>query len=113
MKFRTPARKYALVAAVIAAPLALAACSDSDDAAYETDTETVEIEANEALENVDAMPVEDPQASMPDPVVPSTTQTVDPEAAAAAEAARQQTLQDEGDDAAATAAAAMDAMNEE
>ena len=70
-------------------------------------------EANEALENVDAMPVEDPQASMPDPVVPSTTQTVDPEAAAAAEAARQQTLQDEGDDAAATAAAAMDAMNEE
>ncbi len=44
MKFRTPARKYALVATVIAAPLALAACSDSDDAAYETDTETVEID---------------------------------------------------------------------
>ncbi|MEC7818741.1 MAG: hypothetical protein VX454_08750 [Pseudomonadota bacterium] len=117
MKFRltsrTPARTCALVAAVIAAPLALAACSDSDDAAYETDTETVEIEANEALENVDAMPVEDPQASMPDPVVPSTTQTVDPEAAAAAEAARQQSIQDEGDDAAATAAAAMDAMNQD
>jgi hypothetical protein len=109
MKFRNPA----LIAAAIAAPLALAACSDSDDMSYETDTETVEIEANEALEGIDAQPVEDPQASMPDPVVPSTTQTIDPEAAAAAEAARQQTLQNEGDDAAATAAAAMDAMNEE
>ena len=74
---------------------------------------TIKFAEDEALENVDAMPVEDPQATMPDPEVPSTTQTVDPEAAAAAAAARQQTLQDEGDDAAATAAAALDAMNEE
>ena len=49
MKFRLTSRTPALFVAVIAAPLALAACSDSDDAAYESDTETVEIEANEAL----------------------------------------------------------------
>lgn len=102
-------RKTALVAAILAAPLALSACSDSDDAAYETETDTVEIEANEALEGVDAMPVADPQANIPDPVAPPAP-TVDEEAA---EVARQQTLQDEGDDAAATAAAAADAMIEE
>ena len=40
MKFRLTSRTPALFAAVIAAPLALAACSDSDDAAYESDTAT-------------------------------------------------------------------------
>ena len=110
MKFRsTPA----LLAAVIAAPLALSACSDSDDVAYEDTADTVEIEANEALENIEAEPVADPQAAAPDPVPTTAERAIDAEAAEAAEAARQQSIQDEGDDAAATAAAAMDAMTEE
>lgn len=89
-------------ALILAAPLALAlsACGRSDSASTEAEADTVEMPANEALENVDEMPVADPMAN----ATPTETGTPEP--------TEQEKIQAAGDSAADTAAAAADAMNE-
>ena len=93
MKFR-----FAITAA---ATVALAACGSADDASTEAQADTVEVTADEALEGVEEMPVEDAGVSA--------------EAAAAEEmsATEEAQIQAAGDNAADTAAAAMDAMAED
>lgn len=93
MKFR-----FAVTAA---ATVALAACGSADDASTEAQADTVEVTADEALEGVEEMPVEDAGVSA--------------EAAAAEEmsATEEAQIQAAGDNAADTAAAAMDAMAED
>lgn len=54
-------RSTALVLAL--ATLPLAACGNYEDASAEAQADTVEIPANEPLENVTAVPVADPQAN--------------------------------------------------
>ena len=93
MKFR-----FAVTAA---ATVALADCGSADDASTEAQADTVEVTADEALEGVEEMPVEDAGVSA--------------EAAAAEEmsATEEAQIQAAGDNAADTAAAAMDAMAED
>ena len=55
MKFR--------IALTAAASLALAACGSSEDASTEAEADTVEMTADEALTDVEEMPVEDPAAN--------------------------------------------------
>lgn len=93
MKFR--------IALTAAASLALAACGSSEDAATEAEADTVEMTADEALTDVEEMPVEDPAAN---------TAPVEMDTASPSEEAE---IQEAGDSAADTAAAAMDAMAED
>ena len=93
MKFR--------IALTAAASLALAACGSSEDASTEAEADTVEMTADEALTDVEEMPVEDPAA---------TTAPVEMDTASPSEEAE---IQEAGDSAADTAAAAMDAMAED
>ncbi|KZY94785.1 MULTISPECIES: hypothetical protein [unclassified Erythrobacter] len=93
MKFR--------IALTAAASLALAACGSSEDASTEAEADTVEMTADEALTDVEEMPVEDPAAS---------TAPVEMDTASPSEEAE---IQEAGDSAADTAAAAMDAMAED
>ncbi|MDQ0566360.1 hypothetical protein GRI55_02925 [Erythrobacter citreus] len=93
MKFR--------IALTAAASLALAACGSSEDASTEAEADTVEMTADEALTDVEEMPVEDPAAN---------TATVEMDTASPSEEAE---IQEAGDSAADTAAAAMDAMAED
>jgi hypothetical protein len=95
MKFR--------IALTAAAMLAIAACGSAEEASTEAEADTGEIAADEALEGVDEVPVEDAGAN--------AVATDEAEAEAAATEADQ--IQEAGDDAADTAAAAMDAMAEE
>ena len=81
--------------------LALAACGSSEDASTEAEADTVEMTADEALTDVEEMPVEDPAAS---------TAPVEMDTASPSEEAE---IQEAGDSAADTAAAAMDAMAED
>ncbi|WP_375289921.1 hypothetical protein [Qipengyuania sp.] len=92
-------------AIAFAAPLALAlsACGSSDNASTEAEADTVEIPANEALEGVEAMPVEDPDAN---------TQFVDPADDTTPAETEEDRIQAAGDSAADTAAAAADAMGD-
>jgi hypothetical protein len=55
MKFR--------LALTVAATAALSACGSSEDASLEAEADTVEMTADEALTDVEEMPVEDPAAS--------------------------------------------------
>lgn len=93
MKFR--------IALTAAATFALAACGSTEDASTEAEADSVEVVADEALGDLDELPVEDPAANA--------------EAAAPAEVSEteQAQIQDAGDKAADTAAAAMDAMAED
>ena len=93
MKFR--------IALTAAASLALAACGSSEDASTEAEADTVEMTADEALTDVEEMPVEDPAAN---------TAPVEMDTASPSEEAE---IQEAGDSAADTAAAAMDAMSED
>lgn len=93
MKFR--------IALTAAASLALAACGSSEDASTEAEADTVEMTADEALTDVEKMPVEDPAAN---------TAPVEMDTASPSEEAE---IQEAGDSAADTAAAAMDAMAED
>lgn len=93
MKFR--------IALTAAASLALAACGRSEDASTEAEADTVEMTADEALTDVEEMPVEDPAAN---------TAPVEMDTASPSEEAE---IQEAGDSAADTAAAAMDAMAED
>lgn len=93
MKFR--------IALTAAASLALAACGSSEDASTEAEADTVEMTADEALTDVEEMPVEDPAAN---------TAPVEMDTASPSEEAE---IQEAGDSAADTAAAAMDAMGED
>jgi hypothetical protein len=93
MKFR--------IALTAAASLALAACGSSEDASTEAEADTVEMTADEALTDVEEMPVEDPAAN---------TAPVEMDTASPSEEAE---IQEAGDSAADTAAAAMDAMAED
>ena len=93
MKFR--------IALPAAASLALAACGSSEDASSEAEADTVEMTADEALTDVEEMPVEDPAAN---------TAPVEMDTASPSEEAE---IQEAGDSAADTAAAAMDAMAED
>ena len=92
-------------AIAFAAPLALAlsACGSSDNASTEAEADTVEIPANEALEGVDAMPVEDPSAN---------AEMTEPTEEATPTETEQDRIQAAGDSAADTAAAAADAMGD-
>lgn len=93
MKFR--------IALTAAASLALASCGSSEDASTEAEADTVEMTADEALTDVEEMPVEDPAAN---------TAPVQMDTASPSEEAE---IQEAGDSAADTAAAAMDAMAED
>ena len=93
MKFR--------IALTAAASLALAACGSSEDASTEAEADTVEMTADEALTDVEEMPVEDPAAN---------TAPVEMDTASPSEEAE---IQEAGDSAADIAAAAMDAMAED
>ena len=93
MKFR--------IALTAAASLALAACGNSEDPSTEAEADTVEMTADEALTDVEEMPVEDPAAN---------TAPVEMDTASPSEEAE---IQEAGDSAADTAAAAMDAMAED
>lgn len=93
MKFR--------IALTAAASLALAACGSSEGASSEAEADTVEMTADEALTDVEEMPVEDPAAN---------TAPVEMDTASPSEEAE---IQEAGDSAADTAAAAMDAMAED
>ena len=93
MKFR--------IALTAAASLALAACGSTEDASTEAEADTVEMTADEALTDVEEMPVEDPAAN---------TAPVEMDTASPSEEAE---IQEAGDSAADTAAAAMDAMAED
>ena len=93
MKFR--------LALTVAATAALAACGSSEDASLEAEADTVEMTADEALTDVEEMPVEDPAAN---------TAPVEMDTASPSEEAE---IQEAGDSAADTAAAAMDAMAED
>lgn len=93
MKFR--------IALTVAASLALAACGSSEDASTEAEADTVEMTADEALTDIEEMPVEDPAAN---------TAPVEMDTASPSEEAE---IQEAGDSAADTAAAAMDAMAED
>ena len=93
MKFR--------IALTAAASLALAACGSSEDASTEAEADTVEMTADEALTDVEEMPVEDPAAN---------TAPVEMDTASPSEEAE---IQEAGDSAADTAAAAMDAIAED
>lgn len=88
-------------ALVLAVPLALAlaGCGRSDNATSEAQADTVEIPANEALQNAPA-PVVDPNAN----ALPTESATP--------EVTEQEKIQAAGDSAADTAAAAADAMTE-
>jgi hypothetical protein len=94
MKFR--------IALVAAASLALAACGSSQDASTGAEADSVEVDADNSLQGVDATPVPDADAT-------STAEPTD-EASATSEA---QQIQDAGDKAADTAAQAMDALSED
>ncbi|MEP3051898.1 MAG: hypothetical protein ABJP48_04055 [Erythrobacter sp.] len=59
-------KKFTRALAVAGATVALAACGSSDDAASESTAETVEIPADEALERVADVPVEDVEAAVED-----------------------------------------------
>lgn len=88
-------------ALILAIPLALAACGRSDNASTEAEADTVEIPANEALQDVNEAPVADPNANAALPAGEATpTQT------------EEERIQAAGDSAADTAAAAADAMDE-
>lgn len=89
---------------IIALPLslALAACGRSEKATTDAQPDTVEIPADEALQNVPDQPVADPSANA---ALPSTETTTS--------AAEQKKIQEAGDNAAQTAAAAADAMGSE
>ena len=89
------------IALTAAATLALAACGSTEDASTEAEADTVEIGAEEALSDVDAMPVEDAAAN---------TEAAAPAGVSPSEQAQ---IQEAGDKAADTAAAAMDAMAED
>lgn len=89
------------IALTAAASLALAACGSSEDASTEAEADTVEMTADEALTDVEEMPVEDPAAN---------TAPVEMDTASPSEEAE---IQEAGDSAADTAAAAMDAMAED
>ena len=66
--------KKLLTAAFISTfTLALAACGSSDDAATEAEADTVELPADEAMEDVTAEPVADPAATTPTPGATETT----------------------------------------
>jgi len=93
MKFR--------IALTAAASLALAACGSSEDASTEAEADTVEMTADEALTDVEEMPVEDPAAN----TAPVEMDTTSP--------SEEAEIQEAGDSAADTAAAAMDAMAED
>ena len=93
MKFR--------IALTAAASLALAACGSSEDASTEAEADTVEMTADEALTDVEEMPVEDPAAN----TAPVEMDTASP--------SEETEIQEAGDSAADTAAAAMDAMAED
>lgn len=95
MKFR--------LALTVVATAALAACGSADDASMEAEADTVEVAADDALEGVEDMPVEDAGAS-------AEAAEAEAEEAAATEEAQ---IQAAGDNAADTAAAAMDAMAED
>ena len=95
MKFR--------LALTAAATVALAACGSADDASMEAEADTVEVAADDALEGVEDMPVEDSGASV-------EAAEAEAEEAAATDEAQ---IQAAGDNAADTAAAAMDAMAED
>ena len=56
--------------------LALAACGSSDDASTEAEADTVELPADEAMEDVTAAPVADPAATTP---TPGATETSTPD----------------------------------
>lgn len=84
--------------------LALAACGDSNDASDEVVADNVEVPADEALADIDEVPVEDEAVTPPPAPVPTNTQTS--EERAAAERERMQ------DDAEAAEAAAADIMAE-
>lgn len=87
-------KKFATLAILGGAGLALAACGSADDASTEAMPDTVEMPADEALEPIADEPVVDeeaagppvdPAANAPDPV--TTEQVADDAAEVAAEAA--------------------------
>ena len=90
-------------ALILAAPLALAltGCGRSDNASTEAEADTVEIPANEALQDVTEAPVADPGANAAMPTESATPEMTEEERIQAA-----------GDSAADTAAMAADAMDE-
>lgn len=97
--------RLALVGAAALATLTLAACGNADDASMESEADTVEVPANQALEGVDDAPVMDPQANSVETAPATTT--------APASVAQEQEIEQASENAAANAAAAADAMIEE
>ena len=95
MKFR--------LAALAPLTIALAACGSSEDASYEAEADTVEIESNEALEPVQETPVVDSGANSMESDTGSATAT-EPTAS------EEDAVEAAGENAAATAEAAMDEM---
>jgi ABC-type uncharacterized transport system auxiliary subunit len=83
-------KKIVSVALASAFALTLAACGSSDDASTEAEADTVELPADEAMDDVTAEPVADPAAMTPTPDAAETTtpdQAADQAGADAAEAA--------------------------
>ncbi|MFN2099523.1 hypothetical protein [Altererythrobacter sp. MF3-039] len=76
----------------------LAACGSADDASTEAEPDTVEVGAEEAIADVDAEPVEDPEAA-----------ALEAATAAAEEEAERATAAESAGDAAADVAAQVDA----
>jgi len=97
--------RLALIGAATLATLTLAACGDTEDAPMESEADTVEGPANEALEGMDEAPVMDPQANVVESEPVRTT--------APATNAEEQEIEQASENAAANAAAAADAMIEE
>ncbi len=89
-------KKFMTLAFASTAALALSACGTSEDASVEAEAENVELPAEEAVAEVEEMPVADPVNTAP--------RTVE-DTVRAGEAARA-SIEEEADDAGAAAAAA-------
>lgn len=78
-------KKFATFAVLSGAALALAACDSSDDISEDAEADGVEITAEQAMEPVEAMPVQDTMGTAPEPEVDPAE--ADAETQATAEAA--------------------------
>ncbi|MGB7407557.1 MAG: hypothetical protein WA908_03565 [Pontixanthobacter sp.] len=93
-------KKFVSIALASTAALALSACGSSEDASVEAEAENVEIPAEEAVAEIDEMPIEDSGAVQSGPAAVPTSEADRDDEAPRPSVAR------EADDAGAAAAAA-------
>jgi len=109
MKFTIAMGRMALIGV---GALALAACGDSDDASNEVVAEDVEIMADEQLDDITDMPVEDDAVATPEPM-PAPVETQSAEERVEAERERMQDTASEAEKAAADIQAELEKMQTE